>query len=406
MVSAHGTSSQYVHKEDGKHEVVHHGHDHHDYYTHPKFEFKYKVDDDHTGDHKSQHEHRDGDVVKGHYSLHEPDGSVRDVHYHGDHHSGISQAQDFRDNWNQQLKNVYKSNIYVFIALVAFLGACQAVEHAYSSQSIVLHHDDHHDYHHQGHDEHHGLGHYHDHDDYDEHHGHELHHEHEIHHEHEVQHGHHEHNVEHKVEPKKEHKVEPKKEHNDDHKVQPEKEHKIEHSVEHKVEHFVEHKIEHKVEPKKDHKVEPKKEQRPDPKKEQKVEPKNVEYKPARIIPVVEKHVEIIPVAAASKIVPVAHYVQSAHKKESHEEHKHAISSQHISRHDIPAQPPKDFDDQYGPAKYEFEYQVKDPHTGDHKYQHEHRDGHKVKGVYSLHEADGSIRTVEYAADKHAGYVN
>lgn len=56
-----------------------------------------------------------------------------------------------------------------------------------------------------------------------------------------------------------------------------------------------------------------------------------------------------------------------------------------------------------GPAKYEFEYQVKDPHTGDHKYQHEHRDGHKVKGVYSLHEADGSVRTVEYAADKHAG---
>ncbi|TKX27849.1 cuticular protein RR-2 [Spodoptera litura] len=117
----------------------------------------------------------------------------------------------------------------------------------------------------------------------------------------------------------------------------------------------------------------------------------------------VEAHVEIVPVAAASKIIPVAHYVQSAHKQESHEEHKHAISSQHISRHDVPAHPPKDFDDQSGPAKYEFQYQVKDPHTGDHKYQHEHRDGHKVKGVYSLHEADGSIRTVEYAADKDAG---
>ncbi|XP_063890479.1 cuticle protein 7-like isoform X1 [Helicoverpa armigera] len=89
VVSAHGYSSQYVHKYDGHHEPVHHGHDHHDYYTHPKYEFEYKVEDSHTGDHKSQHEHRDGDVVKGHYSLHQPDGSVRDVHYHGDHHTGF-----------------------------------------------------------------------------------------------------------------------------------------------------------------------------------------------------------------------------------------------------------------------------------------------------------------------------
>ncbi|XP_047020559.1 cuticle protein 7-like [Helicoverpa zea] len=89
VVSAHGYSSQYVNKHDGHHEPVHHGHDHHDYYTHPKYEFEYKVEDSHTGDHKSQHEHRDGDVVKGHYSLHQPDGSVRDVHYHSDDHTGF-----------------------------------------------------------------------------------------------------------------------------------------------------------------------------------------------------------------------------------------------------------------------------------------------------------------------------
>lgn len=57
-----------------------------------------------------------------------------------------------------------------------------------------------------------------------------------------------------------------------------------------------------------------------------------------------------------------------------------------------------------GHAKYEFQYKVEDPHTGDNKYQHESRDGHKVHGVYSLHEADGSIRTVHYAADKKTGY--
>ncbi|KAI8429076.1 hypothetical protein MSG28_007642 [Choristoneura fumiferana] len=94
----HGFSSQHISRHDGPAHVVPihghghehgHGHDHVDYYAYPKYEFAYKVDDPHTGDHKSQHEHRDGDVVKGYYSLHQPDGSVRDVHYHGDKHSGF-----------------------------------------------------------------------------------------------------------------------------------------------------------------------------------------------------------------------------------------------------------------------------------------------------------------------------
>ncbi|KAG6464866.1 hypothetical protein O3G_MSEX014775 [Manduca sexta] len=88
----HAFSSQHVHKYDGHHEPVYHhghGHEHHDYYTYPKYDFEYKVDDPHTGDHKSQHESRDGDVVHGYYSLQQPDGSLRDVHYHGDDHSGF-----------------------------------------------------------------------------------------------------------------------------------------------------------------------------------------------------------------------------------------------------------------------------------------------------------------------------
>ncbi|XP_049866486.1 cuticle protein 7-like isoform X2 [Pectinophora gossypiella] len=94
----HAYSSQSIHRHDGPaHEVVIHGHGHDghghghghvDYYAHPKYEFEYKVEDHHTGDHKSQHESRDGDHVKGYYSLHQPDGSIRDVHYHGDKHSG------------------------------------------------------------------------------------------------------------------------------------------------------------------------------------------------------------------------------------------------------------------------------------------------------------------------------
>lgn len=59
-----------------------------DYFAHPKYAYKYGVSDYHTGDVKSQHETRDGDVVKGQYSLVEPDGSVRTVDYTADKHNG------------------------------------------------------------------------------------------------------------------------------------------------------------------------------------------------------------------------------------------------------------------------------------------------------------------------------
>jgi hypothetical protein len=48
------------------------------------------VHDPHTGDKKSQWEKRDGDVVKGSYSLVEPDGTVRTVDYTADDHSGFN----------------------------------------------------------------------------------------------------------------------------------------------------------------------------------------------------------------------------------------------------------------------------------------------------------------------------
>ncbi|KAJ8732862.1 hypothetical protein PYW07_015461 [Mythimna separata] len=54
--------------------------------------------------------------------------------------------------------------------------------------------------------------------------------------------------------------------------------------------------------------------------------------------------------------------------------------------------------------KYEYNYSVADGHTGDNKSQSESRDGDVVKGSYSFHEADGSIRTVEYTADDHNGF--
>ncbi|XP_047507108.1 cuticle protein 19-like [Pieris napi] len=63
------------------------GHDEHAY---PKYDFAYSVADPHTGDHKSQHESRDGDAVHGSYSLVQPDGVLREVHYTADDHNGFN----------------------------------------------------------------------------------------------------------------------------------------------------------------------------------------------------------------------------------------------------------------------------------------------------------------------------
>ncbi|CAK1553784.1 unnamed protein product [Leptosia nina] len=63
---------------------------HEEYDAHPRYDFAYSVADGHTGDNKSQHESRDGDVVHGEYSLLEADGSVRRVEYTADAHNGFN----------------------------------------------------------------------------------------------------------------------------------------------------------------------------------------------------------------------------------------------------------------------------------------------------------------------------
>ncbi|KAI5645302.1 insect cuticle protein domain-containing protein [Phthorimaea operculella] len=52
--------------------------------TPPKYEYKYEVTDHQTGDRKSHWESRDGDRVRGAYSLYEPDGAKRTVEYTAD----------------------------------------------------------------------------------------------------------------------------------------------------------------------------------------------------------------------------------------------------------------------------------------------------------------------------------
>uniref|UniRef100_A0AAG5D885 Cuticle protein 19 n=1 Tax=Anopheles atroparvus TaxID=41427 RepID=A0AAG5D885_ANOAO len=54
------------------------------------YSFSYGVKDLHSGDVKSQWETRDDGIVKGHYSVVEPDGSIREVDYTADSKTGFN----------------------------------------------------------------------------------------------------------------------------------------------------------------------------------------------------------------------------------------------------------------------------------------------------------------------------
>ncbi|KAG5675709.1 hypothetical protein PVAND_005590 [Polypedilum vanderplanki] len=94
--SGHEDGHEHEYAQIARGDHGHEAHDHHghdelvDYYAPPKYAYKYGVSDYHTGDVKSQHETRDGDVVKGSYTLVEPDGSVRTVEYTADKHNGFN----------------------------------------------------------------------------------------------------------------------------------------------------------------------------------------------------------------------------------------------------------------------------------------------------------------------------
>ncbi|CAG9772505.1 unnamed protein product [Ceutorhynchus assimilis] len=61
-------------------------------------------------------------------------------------------------------------------------------------------------------------------------------------------------------------------------------------------------------------------------------------------------------------------------------------------------------EDHHAVPHYQFEYGVHDPHTHDIKSQYEHRDHDHVKGGYTMKEADGTHRIVEYTSDPHHGF--
>uniref|UniRef100_A0A0A9WFH7 Cuticle protein n=1 Tax=Lygus hesperus TaxID=30085 RepID=A0A0A9WFH7_LYGHE len=90
--------------------------------AHPSYKFEYGVSDGHTGDVKSQSEIRDGDVVKGSYSLVEPDGSKRIVEYTADDHNGFNAVVHREKNAHPQVAKVIAAPVAkVAIAAPAYI---------------------------------------------------------------------------------------------------------------------------------------------------------------------------------------------------------------------------------------------------------------------------------------------
>ncbi|PSN41645.1 hypothetical protein C0J52_10500 [Blattella germanica] len=88
-----------------------------DFDPHPQYSYAYDIQDAITGDAKSQHESRDGDVVQGSYSLVEPDGTVRTVDYTADPVNGFNAV-------------VHKTPLSAPVAKLAVFIACMAVARA------------------------------------------------------------------------------------------------------------------------------------------------------------------------------------------------------------------------------------------------------------------------------------
>ncbi|XP_067644823.1 histidine-rich protein PFHRP-III-like [Eurosta solidaginis] len=235
--------------------VIHsHEHEPHHY---PKYSFDYGVKDAHTGDHKSQWEHRDGDHVKGAYTLVEPDGTTRVVEYTADDHNG-------------------------FNAIVKKIG-----------------HANHPEVHYGGH------GHY-------DHHGHAS------------------------------------------------------SYVDIKQHHYITLTI---------------------------------------LVLIATTRAGYLHHGHASSYASVVQHHNDAHHHGTHDYDQHDAYVGGASGDDSGADGHgKHHEELHSHPKYSFDYGVKDSHTGDHKSQWEHRDGDHVKGGYTLAEADGTTRVVEYSSDGHSGF--
>ncbi|XP_015181509.1 PREDICTED: larval cuticle protein A1A-like isoform X1 [Polistes dominula] len=97
-----------------------------DYMSYPKYSFNYGVIDGYTGDSKSAWEERDGDTVKGEYSVVEADGTIRTVSYTADDHNGFNAVVTRSE---PPKKNKSSENVKAFVPASILNGDIQKLRH-------------------------------------------------------------------------------------------------------------------------------------------------------------------------------------------------------------------------------------------------------------------------------------
>jgi Insect cuticle protein len=107
------------------------------------------------------------------------------------------------------------------------------------------------------------------------------------------------------------------------------------------------------------------------------------------------KYVALFALLAAASAAPQHYYEQQGHLQSY---------QPHIVKQVVQPTLIKKIVEHEEPANYDFEYAVKDEHTGDVKEQHESAKDGAIEGYYTLIDADGYKRTVHYTADDHNGF--
>ncbi|XP_054725441.1 larval cuticle protein A2B-like [Anastrepha obliqua] len=109
-----------------------------EYDPHPQYKYSYDVQDAVSGDSKNQIEERDGDVVRGEYSLIDADGFKRTVQYTADPVNGFN-AVVSREPLVKSIAvaPVVKAVAPVAYASPAFIKPVAPVAHAYAAPSYT-----------------------------------------------------------------------------------------------------------------------------------------------------------------------------------------------------------------------------------------------------------------------------
>ncbi|TDG39272.1 hypothetical protein AWZ03_014308 [Drosophila navojoa] len=109
-----------------------------EYDPHPQYKYAYDVQDSLSGDSKSQVEERDGDVVRGEYSLVDADGYKRTVQYTADPINGFNAVVN-REPLVKAVKTIAAAPVVAHYTAPAVVKTVAPAYHTYAAPAPVAH---------------------------------------------------------------------------------------------------------------------------------------------------------------------------------------------------------------------------------------------------------------------------